>query len=101
MVEEYKKLDARPGLAECFARLRVARFTVWALTSGDTTRVAGYFTRNGVDMPAENFMSCDTLGVGKPDPNAYTPLLEKFKECEKAWFAAAHTWDASAAGRNG
>lgn len=101
MVEAYKRLDARPGLEECFAKLRGAGFTVWALTSGDVERVRGYFTRNGVDMPLENFMSCDSLGVGKPAPGAYTPLLEKFSDGEKPWFAAAHTWDAGAARRNG
>jgi 2-haloacid dehalogenase len=52
-------------------------------------------------MPLENFVSCDTLGVGKPAPGAYTPLLEKFEGGEKPWFAAAHTWDAGAARRNG
>jgi 2-haloacid dehalogenase len=101
IVEAYKKLDVRPGLKECFEKLRNAGFTLWALTSGDTKRVMGYFERSGVDMPAENFTSCDTLGVGKPDPMAYKPLLARFKGAEQPWFAAAHTWDASAARRNG
>jgi 2-haloacid dehalogenase len=101
MVEAYKKLDARPGLQECFGKLRDAGFTVWALTSGDVERVRGYFLRSGVDMPLENFTSCDTLRVGKPDPKAYKALLEKFGEGEKPWFAAAHNWDASAARKNG
>jgi 2-haloacid dehalogenase len=101
MVEAYKRLNARPGLEECFKKLRGAGFTVWALTSGDVERVRGYFIRNGVEMPLENFVSCDTLGVGKPAPGAYTPLLEKFEGGEKPWFAAAHTWDAGAARRNG
>jgi 2-haloacid dehalogenase len=101
IIEAYKKLEARPGLANCFAKLRAAGFTVWALNSGDTARVSGYFSRNGIDMPAENFTSCDTLGVSEPAPKAYTPLLKKFEGCEKPWFAAAHTWDAGAARRNG
>ena len=101
IIEAYKKLEARPGLAHDFAKLGAAGFTIWALTSGDTARVSGYFSRNGIDMPAQNFTSCDTLGVGKPAPGAYTPLLEKFEACEKPWFAAAHTWDAGAARRNG
>lgn len=100
IVGEYRKLKTRPGIAECFAKLRAAGYTVWALTAGDTTRVLGYFTQNGVEMPEENFVSCDTLGVGKPAPGAYTPLLEKFGK-DEAWFAAAHMWDASAAQRNG
>jgi 2-haloacid dehalogenase len=83
MVEAYKKLKARPGLAECFSKLRGAGFTVWALTSGDVERVRGDFTRNRVEMPLENFTSCDTLGVGKPAPEAYLPLLKRFEGCDK------------------
>ena len=101
IVEAYKRLSARPGLAECFAKLRDAGFTVWAFTSGDVARVRGYFVQNNIDIPLENLTSCDTLGIGKPDPNAYRSLLQNFKGCEKPWFAAAHTWDAGAARRNG
>lgn len=100
LVQSYRKLKARPGIDECFARLRESGFTVWALTAGDTERVNGYFTQNKIDMPIENFVSCDSFGVGKPAPESYTPLLNKFNG-EEAWFAAAHMWDASAAKRNG
>jgi 2-haloacid dehalogenase len=34
ILEQYKKLEARPGVAECFQMLRDAGFTVWALTAG-------------------------------------------------------------------
>lgn len=102
MVEAYRtSLKPRPGLDICFQKLRAAGFTVWALTSGDVPRVRGYFVNNGIDMPLENFTSCDSMGIGKPDPRAYTPLLEKFAGGEKPWFAAAHTWDAAAARRAG
>ncbi|KAH7303824.1 FAD dependent oxidoreductase-domain-containing protein [Stachybotrys elegans] len=100
ILEQFMKLEARPGIAECFSLLREAGFTCWALTAGDVNRVSGYFSRNGIDMPADNFMSCDSLGIGKPAPESYRPLLDRFGH-EEAWFAAAHMWDVSAAKSTG
>lgn len=96
ILEQFMTLEARPGVAECFQILRDAGFTCWAFTAGDVKRVRGYFTRNGIDMPEENFMSCDSLKIGKPAPESYRPLLDRFGS-EEAWFAAAHMWDVSAA----
>jgi 2-haloacid dehalogenase len=96
ILEQYKKLDARPGVAECFQLLRDAGFTVWALTAGDVERVGGYFTHNDIPMPKENFVSCDAFKIGKPDPKVYQMMLEKLGNDEK-WFAAAHNWDVAAA----
>lgn len=39
--QEYTKLQPRPGLKECFEKLRGAGFTVKALTAGDRRRVLG------------------------------------------------------------
>ncbi|CAI6088002.1 unnamed protein product [Clonostachys chloroleuca] len=96
ILDQFMQLQARPGVAECFQILRDAGFTCWAFTAGDTSRVRGYFTRNGIDMPLENFISCDSLSIGKPALESYHPLLKQF-ENEEAWFAAAHMWDVSAA----
>lgn len=93
----YSELELRAGTKDCFAKLRAAGFTVWCLTTGDTKRVRGYFERGGVDMPLENFISCDTAGVAKPALAAYRPALAKFKEGDAKWFAAAHMWDVTAA----
>jgi 2-haloacid dehalogenase len=102
LIQSYWKLKARPGVLECFSKLREAGFTIWCLTSGDTTRVSGYLATGGVDFPADNFISCDSIGVGKPAPDCYKYVLEKFpKDGLEAWFAAGHMWDASAARRNG
>lgn len=100
---EYASLELRPGALECVQKLRDAGFTVWALTAGDLTRVGAYLRTAGVNMPAENLVSCDTSGIGKPDPRAYQPLLEKLVRAGggKPWFAAAHMWDVSAAKRTG
>lgn len=79
IMEEYQKLTMRLGAAECVQKLRDAGFTVWAFTAADLKRVGGYFTKAGVDLPAENLLSCDDAGVGKPDLAAYKPLLERLK----------------------
>ncbi|KAL0940375.1 2-haloalkanoic acid dehalogenase [Colletotrichum truncatum] len=100
IMDSLLELEARPGVKECYALLREAEFTVWAFTAGDAKRVGGYFEKAGIEMPAENLRSCDADGLGKPDPNAYKPLLEGFKG-DEAWFAAAHMWDAAAAKKCG
>jgi 2-haloacid dehalogenase len=98
LLASYRTLKTREGLLECFTRLREAGFTVWAFTSGDTQRVAGYLSEGGASLPPEHFVSCDTIGVGKPAPACYQHILEKFpKENLEAWFAAAHMWDAAGA----
>lgn len=96
IMEAYDKLKMREGVPEMFEKLRAAGFTCWCLTAGDKKRVGAYFTKAGVAMPDENFMSCDSSGIGKPDPKAYEPALKALGEGEK-WFAAAHMWDVSAA----
>lgn len=69
---------------------------------GDLSRVGGYFTQAGIDMPAEHLRSCDSSKIGKPDPEAYRPLLKQLSsEGSMPWFAAAHMWDVSAARRTG
>ncbi|KAJ5332539.1 uncharacterized protein N7506_006322 [Penicillium brevicompactum] len=93
----YSELELRPGTADCFEILRNAGFTVWCLTTGDAKRVRGYFERAGVDMPLENFITCDTAGVAKPALAAYKPALARFADDDVKWFAAAHMWDVSAA----
>ncbi|KAG7410652.1 hypothetical protein Forpe1208_v010658 [Fusarium oxysporum f. sp. rapae] len=100
IVGHFKDLPLREGVAECLQLLRDAGFTVWGFTAGDTEQVRGYFLNNGIDMPLQNFISCDDAGVGKPALNGYKPLLERLGSDEK-WFAAAHMWDASSAMKAG
>lgn len=100
LMSEYEDLTMRPGAAECVKKLRDAGFTVWAFTAADLRRVSGYFQKAGIELPAENLLSCDDTGVGKPDLAAYKPLLERLtleSGGQKPWFAAAHMWDVSAA----
>lgn len=114
------KLRLRPGAKECIEKLRAAGFTVRAFTMGDVVHVGTYFKNGGVDLPTEHLMSCDTSAIGKPDPAAYKPLLQRLRdEGDEPWFAAvslcltfyheptpindsqAHMWDVSAAKRVG
>lgn len=98
LVDEWRKLNLREGAAECVSKLREAGFTVWCFTAGDIARVGGYFAKAGVEMPAENILSCDTSGIAKPTLEVYKPILSRLSEGGvKPWFAAAHLWDASAA----
>lgn len=91
MEHGYKQLTLRPGAKECIEKLRNAGFTVRAFTMGDLKRVGAYFASAGVEMPSEHLQSCDTSEVGKPDPVAYKPLLERLtQEGGTPWFAAAH-----------
>ncbi|KAE9578369.1 hypothetical protein CGMCC3_g5539 [Colletotrichum fructicola] len=98
LLASYRALRTREGLSQCFSKLRKAGFTVWCLTAGDTERVGGYLAKGGEDFPSENFVSCDTIGVGKPAPETYEYILDKLpkEECE-VWFGAAHIWDTAGA----
>ncbi|KAI8244054.1 (S)-2-haloacid dehalogenase 4A [Colletotrichum sp. SAR 10_99] len=66
--------------------------------TGDTERVGGYLAKGGEDFPSENFVSCDTIGVGKPAPETYEYILDKLPNEEReVWFGAAHIWDTAGA----
>ncbi|KAL4884473.1 Haloacid dehalogenase-like hydrolase-domain-containing protein [Aspergillus karnatakaensis] len=101
-VQGYSTLKIRDQVKEAFEILREGNFEVWCLTSGDLARVQGYFQSGDVEIPERNVVSCDSLGVAKPDLGAYRAMLDKLaKEKGKSegqvWFAAAHMWDVSAA----
>lgn len=98
LVGAYKRLTMRPGAVECIDKLRAAGFTVWGFTAGDRERVGGYFAQAGIELPAENLISCDSMSKSKPEPDAYKPVLEKLSSSRvQPWFAAAHMWDVSTA----
>ncbi|KAF2126443.1 HAD-like protein [Dothidotthia symphoricarpi CBS 119687] len=102
-MQEYKNCQVRPGVKECVERLRDAGWTVWAFTSGDRERVTGYFEKGDVRIESGNLITCDEVGVGKPELAAYKKVKERIGVEPDAglWFAAAHSWDVSAAGRAG
>lgn len=100
-IDGYSALQLRPGCQETFQLLRDHGFTVWCFTTGDIARVRGYFERAGVDVPVENFVSCDTAGVAKPAIPAYQSVWDQLGESDAKWFAAAHMWDVAAATKVG
>ena len=102
-IEEYKNCEVRPGAKECIDQLKTAGWTVWAFTSGDRERVRGYFSKGEIAIENEHIVTCDDVGVGKPEIKAYERVKEKIgaAQDEMLWFAAAHGWDVSAAGRAG
>ncbi|KAL1311808.1 hypothetical protein AAFC00_001888 [Neodothiora populina] len=97
IVATYSDLKLRPGAKEAIEMLRHDGFTVWCFTSGDIKRVRGYFLNAGVDMPLENFKSCDGKAIAKPALAAYQPIIDSFAKEDEKWFAAAHYWDVSSA----
>ncbi|QSZ37369.1 hypothetical protein DSL72_009467 [Monilinia vaccinii-corymbosi] len=100
-VRGYAALRLRAGVQECLQILARGGFKVWLLTTADLTRARGYFSRGGVDVPAENFISCDSAGVAKPALSAYRAALARFADGDESWFAAGHMWDVSAAKKAG
>lgn len=102
LTQEWLKLKCRPELPALWKLLRDNGFTIWCLTDGDKERVKGYFKNSNVEMPDENIISCDSLGVGKPTPQVYTYMIQKLPNQGKdSWFAAAHMWDCCAAKESG
>jgi 2-haloacid dehalogenase len=102
-LREYKNCDVRPGSRECVEKLQRAGFTVWAFSSADRERITGYFERGDIAIASDHIITCDDIGVGKPEIRAYEKVREKMgvEEGERVWYAAAHGWDVSAAGRAG
>jgi 2-haloacid dehalogenase len=103
-VQEYKNCEVRPGAKECVNKLKEAGWTVWAFTSGDRERVTDYFKRGDISIDSEHIITCDEIGASKPATKSYEKLKEKIGDNEsedKLWFAAAHSWDVSAAGKAG
>lgn len=100
-IEGYSALQLRHDCRKAFDLLRQNGFTVWCFTTGDIQRVKGYFDRAGMDMPVENFISCDTVGVAKPALAAYQYVWSKLGVNDIKWFAAAHLWDVAAATKVG
>lgn len=102
-IQEYKNCTVRPGAKECIDRFKESGWTVWAFTSGDRDRVEGYFSKGDIAIHNDHIITCDDVGVGKPEIRAYERVKQRIGvSADKAlWFAAAHGWDVSAAGRAG
>lgn len=96
------ELRARPGLDVMVKKLREANFRVCAATDASLDRVKGYFDKAGVEISRDDILSCDSVGAGKPEPIVYQKAREIYgKDDKEIWFAAAHSWDCSAAKASG
>ncbi|CAN9280592.1 hypothetical protein GT037_004068 [Alternaria burnsii] len=103
-MQEYNKCEVRPGAKECVDKIKEDGWTVWAFTSGDRERVLGYFEKGNINIDGDHVVTCDEIGVGKSEVQAYEKLRAKLGVEDTAaelWFAAAHGWDVSAMGRAG
>lgn len=102
-MQDYQKCQVRPGAKKCIDNLKENGWTVWAFTNGERERVEGYFRDGSIAIDSQHIITCDEIGVGKPELRAYELVRERIGlgKDEEAWFAAAHGWDVSGAGRAG
>jgi len=103
LMQEHKNCKVRPGAKQCIDMLKENGWTVWAFTNGERERVQGYFEAGDIAIDSQHIITCDEIGVGKPQLKAYEKVREKIglAKDEEAWFAAAHSWDVSGAGQAG
>lgn len=95
----FYNLRAREETKEALTLLREYGFTTYCLTDASAERVLNYFKASDIEMSAENLISCDSLGAGKPEAIVYETMSAKLseKDDDDKWFFAAHMWDSCAA----
>ena len=92
-------LQGRPGLKQCFDGLRQAGWDVYGVTNGGKQTSLNYYKLANVELDEEHMLSCDDVGVAKPDvkvyENAQSHLDSKGLSAAEGdrWFVAAHAWD--------
>jgi 2-haloacid dehalogenase len=103
IASEYAKCEAREGAAECIDILKKDGWDVWAFTDGEREDVLSYFRAGNIGIDNEHIITCSELGIRKPVMAAYEKVREHIgiKDEDQSWFAAAHSWDLSAASRSG
>lgn len=96
----FAELEPRPEFPEAVEHLRSHGWRLMALTNGaeqstrkllEVARVAGSFGE---------VISCDAIGVAKPNPAVYRLAAERSGGAE-LWMIAAHAWDIAGASRAG
>jgi 2-haloacid dehalogenase len=73
LAQAWRHMPAWPGAREAIARLR-KRYIAAPLTILSWTMAVGSSRRNGIDW--DSILSCDLLGVYKPDPRCYARAVE-------------------------
>ncbi|OAL47417.1 HAD-like protein [Pyrenochaeta sp. DS3sAY3a] len=104
----FKSMGPRDGLKGCFDGLVEHGWDVYGVTNGGLETSLGYFANAGIRLDAEHLLSCDAIGVAKPDARVYEQANRHLTERglgEKGegerWFVAAHAWDLVAARKAG
>lgn len=108
IMKAFKAMEPREGLKECMDGLREAGWGVYGVTNGGVETSLGYFRNAGVELGEGCLVSCDSVGVAKPDGRVYERAQEHLTEQglgERGgggrWFVAAHAWDLIAARKAG
>ncbi|EME77456.1 uncharacterized protein MYCFIDRAFT_46360 [Pseudocercospora fijiensis CIRAD86] len=109
VMAEMKTLKPRAGLKECFDGLRGAGWDVFGVTNGGKEISLGYFEGAGIFLDGGHLVSCDEVGVAKPDGRVYefakrvlrSAGHDEEEEEEERWFVAAHAWDLMGARKAG
>lgn len=97
--QAWRHMPAWPGAREAIAALR-RRYVVAPLTILSPTMAVGSSRRNGIDW--DLVLSCDVLGVYKPDPRCYLRAAEIVDTRPgEIMMIAAHPSDLRAAMENG
>lgn len=73
VAQSWRSMPAWPGAREAIAELR-KRYIAVPLTILSWNMAVGSSRRNGIDW--DSILSCDLLGVYKPDPRCYTRAVE-------------------------
>ncbi len=91
LARSWRQMPAWPGAREAIAALRRSHVVV-PLTILSWSMAVGSSRRNGIDW--DSILSCDLLGVYKPDPRCYTRAIE-ILDCTAAeiMMVAAHPSD--------
>jgi 2-haloacid dehalogenase len=92
-------LEAVPGAAEAFDRLKGSGFQIVTLTNGSVEFTAAALDRVGLRQHVSHILSCDEVRVGKPHPTVYE--MAKNVSDGDVWMVAGHAWDIAGATRAG
>lgn len=92
----FADLAPEAGAVEAVARLRAGGWRVLALTNGAEAATRSMLEACGAAASFEAVLSCDAIGVSKPNPAVYRMAID-MAGGEPAWMIAAHAWDCAGA----
>lgn len=99
LARSWRRMPAWPGAREAIAALR-KRYIALPLTILSFNMAAGSSRRNGIDW--DTILSCDILGVYKPDPRCFARTIEILGcAADEIMMVAAHPSDLRAARQAG